>query len=104
VRRSIEGEPSREDAVSSASADAVSSARAGVDSCDGDAVLQFVGGPLDGRVEVREARHGDPLPTITHVHLHDGPKVVHRYDLQVRTDSTGVYHVRPRTQRDDPAS
>ena len=28
------------------------------------------------------ARHGEPLPTVTHVHLHDGPKVVHRYDLE----------------------
>ena len=66
-----------------------------------DAVLLFVGGPLDGRVEVRPARHGDPLPTVTHVHLHDGPKVVHRYDLQSLTGSAGVYHLRPRTRRDD---
>ena len=66
-----------------------------------DTVLLFVGGPLDGRVEVREARHGEPLPTITHVHLHGGPKVVHRYDLQTLTDSAGVYHLRPRTQRED---
>ena len=70
-----------------------------------DAVLLFVGGPLDGRVEIREARHGDPLPTITHVHLHGGPKVVHRYDLQSLTDSAGVYHVRPRESRDsEPGS
>ena len=39
-----------------------------------DAVLLFVGGPLDGRVEIRAARHGEPLPTVTHVHLHDGPE------------------------------
>jgi hypothetical protein len=68
---------------------------------DADAVLLFVGGPLDGRVEIREARHGDPLPTITHVHLHGGPKVEHRYDLQSLTHSAGVYHLRPRVQRDD---
>ena len=68
---------------------------------DTDAVLLFVGGPLDGRVEIREARHGEPLPVITHVHLHGGPKVVHRYDLQSLTDSAGVYHLRPRVQRDD---
>ena len=61
----------------------------------GDATLLFVGGPLDGRVEVRAARHGDPLPTVTHVHLHGGPKVVHRYDLQLVTDSAAVYHLRP---------
>ena len=60
-----------------------------------DAVLLYVGGPLDGRVEIRSARHGDPLPTVTHVHLHDGPKVVHRYDLQPLSDQAGVYHVRP---------
>jgi hypothetical protein len=73
----------------------------GADAGTQDAVLLFVGGPLDGRVEIREARHGDPLPTITHVHLHGGPKVVHRYDLQSLTDSAGVYHLRPRTQRDE---
>ena len=66
-----------------------------------DAVLLFVGGPLDGRVEIRAARHGDPLPTVTHVHLHEGPKVVHRYDLQPLTDSAGVYHLRTRAQRDE---
>jgi hypothetical protein len=59
-----------------------------------DVVLLFVGGPLDGRVEVRPARHGDPLPTITHVYLHSGPKVVHRYDLQQLPGSAGVYHLR----------
>jgi hypothetical protein len=87
VRQSIEGGPLSEDTVSSTS--------------DCDAVLLFVGGPLDGRVQIREARHGEPLPTITHVHLHDGPKVVHRYDLQSLTDVAGVYHLRPRVQRDD---
>ena len=72
---------------------------------DDDAVLLFVGGPLDGRVEVRPARHGDPLPTVTHVHLHDGPKVVHRYDLQSLPGQTGVYHLRSSTRqpvRDEP--
>jgi hypothetical protein len=90
VRQSIEGEPSPEDTLSRVA--------------ETDAVLRFVGGPLDGRVEVREARHGDPLPTITHVHLHGGPKVVHRYDLQSLTDGAGVYHLRPRVQHDDPAT
>ena len=60
-----------------------------------DAVLLFVGGPLDGRVEVRAARHGAPLPTVTHVHLHGGPKVVSRYDLQPLPGAAGVYHLRP---------
>ena len=66
---------------------------------NGDSVLLFVGGPLDGRVEVRAARHGDPLPTVTHVHLHGGPKVVHRYDLEPLTDEAAVYTVRPRVRR-----
>lgn len=72
-----------------------------------DAVLLYVGGPLDGRVEIRSARHGEPLPTVTHVHLHDGPKVVHRYDLQPLSDQAGVYHVRPSARqkaRDESAS
>ena len=64
-----------------------------------DAVLLFVGGPLDGRVEIRPARHGDPLPTVTHVHLHDGPKVVHRYDLEPLTERVGVYNLRPPVRR-----
>jgi hypothetical protein len=59
-----------------------------------DSVLLFVGGPLDGRVEIRAARHGEPLPTVTHVHLHGGPKVVHRYDLESLTDQAGVYDLR----------
>ena len=50
---------------------------------------------FDGRVEVRAARHGEPLPTVTHVHLHDGPKVVHRYDLQPLSEGVGVYNLRP---------
>ena len=89
VRQSIEGGPLSEDVSRAA---------------ETDAVLLFVGGPLDGRVEIREARHGEPLPTITHVYLHDGPKVVHRYDLQSLSDSAGVYHLRPRVQREDPAT
>jgi hypothetical protein len=68
----------------------------GNDPADDDAVLLFVGGPLDGRVQVRAARHGEPPATVTHVHLHDGPKVVHRYDLQPLPGQAGVYHVRPR--------
>jgi hypothetical protein len=68
-----------------------------------DAVLLFVGGPLDGRVEIRAARHGDPLPVVTHVHLHDGPKVVSRYDLHPLPGQAGVYHLRasgPQPRRD----
>ena len=61
----------------------------------GDAVLLFVGGPLDGRVEIRRADQGEPLPTITHVYLHEGPKVVHRYDLESLPGRAAVYNLRP---------
>jgi hypothetical protein len=72
---------------------------AGTDTSADDAVLLFVGGPLDGRVEIRAARHGEPLPTVTHVHLHGGPKVVHRYDLEPLTRGVGVYNLRPPARR-----
>ena len=62
-------------------------------------MLLFVGGPLDGRVQFRPARQGEPLPTITHVYLHGGPKVVHRYDLEQVTERGGVYHLRPSASR-----
>jgi hypothetical protein len=68
---------------------------AGTQASTEDAVLLFIGGPLDGRVEIRAARHGQPLPTVTHVHLHDGPKVVHRYDLEPLIDGLGIYNLRP---------
>ena len=62
-------------------------------------MLLYVGGPLDGRVEIRAARHGDPLPTVTHIHLHGGPKVVHRYDLEPLTPRVGVYNLRTRAAK-----
>ena len=86
------GRPTRE-------AELTEDATAGTDtSTDDEAVLLFVGGPLDGRVEIRESRHGKPLPTVTHVHLHDGPKVVHRYDLEPLSEGLGVYNLRPRAR------
>lgn len=69
-----------------------------------DAVLLYLGGPLDGRVEIRPARHGAPLPTVTHTHLHDGPKVVHHYDLHPLTPVAGVYHLRPAEVPTDQSS
>lgn len=77
-------------------------ATAGTDTGTDDAVLLFVGGPLDGRVEIRAARHGEPLPTVTHVHLHGGPKVVHRYDLEPLSQGVGVYNLRPPVRRPAP--
>jgi hypothetical protein len=74
-------------------------ATAGTGTGTDDAVLLFVGGPLDGRVEIRAARHGEPLPTVTHVHLHGGPKVVHRYDLESLAGGVGVYNLRQPARR-----
>ncbi|MBV9845944.1 MAG: hypothetical protein JOZ47_12835 [Kutzneria sp.] len=42
---------------------------------------RFVGGPLDGREEIWNTTVEEPQQTITHVHLHDGPKIEHYYDL-----------------------
>ena len=47
---------------------------------DGRDVYWFVGGPLDGRVHTREP-DDPPPPVVRHTHLHDGPKIVHYYDL-----------------------
>ena len=69
-----------------------------------DHVLLYLGGPLDGRVEIREARHGAPPPTVTHTHLHEGPKVVHHYDLHPLTDDAGVYHLRASDDSAQPAA
>ncbi len=44
-------------------------------------VARFVGGPLDGREEIWSRPIDEARPTITHVHLHDGPKIEHHYDL-----------------------
>jgi hypothetical protein len=56
-------------------------------------VYWYVGGPLDGRVDTREA--SEPAPgTIRHVHLHDGPKIVHHYDLHEVAGHGGEYRLR----------
>ena len=51
-------------------------------------VARFVGGPLDGREEVWEEFPTEPKQTITHIYLHDGPKIEHYYDLH-STDPFG---------------
>jgi hypothetical protein len=53
----------------------------------------FVGGPLDGRVQTRPA--DEPMPScIRYVHLHDGPKIVHYYDLTEVAGHGGEYRFR----------
>jgi hypothetical protein len=56
-------------------------------------VYWFVGGPLDGRVQTRPA--AEPVPScIRYVHLHDGPKIVHYYDLTEVAGHGGEYRLR----------
>ena len=60
---------------------------------DGPDVYWYVGGPLDGRVDTREP--SDPPPdTVRFVHLHDGPKIVHHYDLHEVAGHGGEYRLR----------
>jgi hypothetical protein len=59
----------------------------------GRAVYWFVGGPLDGRVDTREASTPAPC-TVRYVHLHDGPKIVHHYDLHEVAGHGGEYRLR----------
>ncbi|CCH29207.1 hypothetical protein ABZ816_38460 [Actinosynnema sp. NPDC047251] len=57
-------------------------------------VVRFVGGPLDGRVDSVSAPPDAPKPTLTHVHLHGGPKIVHHYDLQYAVEYGCEYRLR----------
>lgn len=57
-------------------------------------VVRYVGGPLDGRVETLAELPDEPRDTVTHVHLNDGPKIVHHYDLQYAVEYGCEYRVR----------
>jgi hypothetical protein len=57
-------------------------------------VVRFVGGPLDGRVDSLAEPQAEPKPTLTHVHLHGGPKIVHHYDLQYAVEYGCEYRLR----------
>ncbi|MEU5696401.1 hypothetical protein [Actinosynnema sp. NPDC020468] len=57
-------------------------------------VVRFVGGPLDGRVDSVAKAPETPKPTVTHVHLHGGPKIVHHYDLRYAVEYGCEYHLR----------
>ncbi|SHG70301.1 hypothetical protein SAMN05444320_112114 [Streptoalloteichus hindustanus] len=58
-------------------------------------LARFVGGPLDGRWETFSGSSGSPLPTVTHVHLHNGPKILHHYDLRYTAEQGWEYRLRP---------
>ncbi|MFC6094616.1 hypothetical protein [Saccharothrix lopnurensis] len=57
-------------------------------------VVRFVGGPLDGRVDSRTGPPASPKQTVTHVHLHGGPKIVHHYDLEYAVEYGCEYRLR----------
>jgi hypothetical protein len=57
-------------------------------------VVRYVGGPLDGRVDTLTELPDEPRDTVTHVHLNDGPKIVHHYDLHYAVEYGCEYRVR----------
>ncbi|WP_026425906.1 hypothetical protein [Actinokineospora inagensis] len=57
-------------------------------------LVRYVGGPLDGRVDTLDGVPVDPRSTVTHVHLHGGPKIVHHYDLQYALEYGCEYRLR----------
>jgi hypothetical protein len=59
----------------------------------GPNVYWFVGGPLDGRVHTRQPSEQAPC-TVRFIHLHDGPKIVHHYDLHEVAGHGGEYRLR----------
>ncbi|HWC78712.1 MAG TPA: hypothetical protein VG756_01995 [Pseudonocardiaceae bacterium] len=52
---------------------------------------EFVGGPLDGRREPLAAAKSVVGNIVTHVHLHDGPKIETRYRLDRAEDGAWIY-------------
>ncbi|MGO1048661.1 hypothetical protein [Crossiella sp. CA198] len=57
-------------------------------------LARFVGGPLDGRWQTFTSASPAALATVTHVHLHQGPKIVHHYDLRHSEEHGWEYHLR----------
>lgn len=59
-------------------------------------LARFVGGPLDGREQWWPEPTGEPRQTVTHVHLHEGPKIEHHYDLEYHPAEGWRYQLRNR--------
>jgi hypothetical protein len=57
-------------------------------------LVRYVGGPLDGRVDTLAQLPDEPRETVTHVHLHGGPKIVHHYDLHYALEYGCEYRLR----------
>lgn len=59
-----------------------------------DYLVRYVGGPLDGRVDTLSESPESLKETVTHVHLHGGPKIVHHYDLHYAIEYGCEYRLR----------
>jgi hypothetical protein len=59
-----------------------------------DYLVRYVGGPLDGRVDTLSVSPEALKETVTHVHLHGGPKIVHHYDLHYAVEYGCEYRLR----------
>lgn len=57
-------------------------------------LVRYVGGPLDGRVDTLPSSPESLKETVTHVHLHGGPKIVHHYDLHYAVEYGCEYRLR----------
>ena len=57
-------------------------------------LVRYVGGPLDGRVDCLPSIPATLRPTVTHVHLHGGPKIVSYYDLHYAVEYGCEYRLR----------
>lgn len=57
-------------------------------------LARFIGGPLDGREQWWSEPDGAPRQTVTHVHLHEGPKIEHHYDLAYQPGEGWRYQLR----------
>lgn len=55
--------------------------------------VRFLGGPLDGRVSSLPPAEAVDGAVITHVYLHDGPKIETRYRLGVDSDGGWEYRL-----------
>lgn len=55
--------------------------------------VRYSGGPLDGRVSVLPPARAVDGNVITHVHLHEGPKIETHYRLGVDPDGGWEYRL-----------
>lgn len=54
---------------------------------------EYIGGPLDGRRETLSAARSVVGTIVTHVFLHDGPKIETKYRLGRTDDGQWIYNL-----------